>query len=74
MERGYRQAHRLWSEGLIEGLDHALESVDPLARRWGNDAAVQEVAHYPVARRPVVSVGIKVVGADVVAAKRGSCA
>jgi hypothetical protein len=63
----------LWADecadGLVQRLDEEIETVGPLAWRGRNDAAMEEVTHDPVPRRPVVSVVMEVVGADVVAAE-----
>jgi hypothetical protein len=55
--------------GSFKRLDEELESAGPLARRGRNDVAMEEVTHDPVPRRPVLSVAMEVVGADVVAAE-----
>src|SRR5258705_4080251 len=56
---------------LLLWADEKLEILVPLARRGRNDAAVQEVAHDAVGRRPVVAVAGFVVAADLRCAERG---
>ena len=51
-------------EALLLWAEEKVEILVPLARHGRNDAAVQEVAHDAVGRRPVVAVAGFVVAAD----------